>query len=147
MTCPDFSDILDQLRNPINKGYAFVDVSYDEYEYDYSHMFHHFEYKFPYDLINCDSECKKKLNYKKETGERPNPFVKKNENILEESKNSTNKSYMFLYIWFILMVIVIYVFIIAIVSDNSYHPLMNVIIFIFLVYLSYYMFRNLYKIT
>lgn len=145
MTCPDFSDILDKLRNPTNKGYAFIDASYNDYQYDYSRMFQQFEYNFPYELIQCDNECKKKLNYRKENGERPNPFVKKNENILEESKNSTNKSYMFLYIWFILMVIVIYVFIIAIVSDNSYHPLMNVIIFIFLVYLSYYMFRNLYK--
>jgi hypothetical protein len=67
----------------------------------------------------------------------------KNENVVEESKISTNKTYLFLYIWFILMVIVIYVFIIAIVSENSYHPLMNVIIFIFLVYMSYYILNNL----
>ena len=63
--------------------------------------------------------------------------------ILDDSKNSANNSYIFVYVWFIVMVIIIYVLIFAIVSDNSYHPLMNIIIFIFLLYLSYYMFNNL----
>jgi hypothetical protein len=139
MTCPNYSDVLNDLRNPKNGHYARMDIPYR----DFSMNFVEFKYPFPYELINCDKSCQDKLKYKERIGERPNPFIKKNENILEDSKNSTNKSYMFLYFWFIVMVIIIYVFIIAIVSENSYHPLMNIIIFIFLVYLSYYMFNNL----
>lgn len=140
MTCPDFSDVLDDLRNP-NQEYNRLDVSYNKY--DFSSNFVEYKYPFPYQLIECDKACRDKINYKQRVGNRPNPFIKKNENTLEDSKNSTNKSYMFLYIWFIVMVIVIYVLIFAIVSDNSYHPLMNIIIFIFLVYLTYYIFNNL----
>ena len=139
MRCPDYSDILGDLRKPKNTEYTQMDIPYR----DFSMNFIEYEYPFPYELINCDKGCKDKLKYKERVGDRPNPFIKKNENIVEDSKNSTNKSYMFLYIWFIVMVIIIYVFILAIVSDNSYHPLMNIIIFIFLLYLSYYMFNNL----
>jgi len=139
MSCPDYSDILDNLRNPKTPGYVEIESSYN---YDFSNNSIQQRYKFPYELIKCDDECKQKLN-KAENYNIPNPFIKKNEIILEESKNTTNKTYLFLYIWFILMVIVIYVFIIAIVSENSYHPLMNIVIFIFLVYMSYYILNNL----
>ncbi len=141
MTCPDYSDVLDDLRNPKYPEYNRLDISYSKY--DFSSNFVEYKYPFPYKLIECDQNCKNKIKYKQRVGNRGNPFIKKNENILEDSKNSTNKSYMFLYIWFIIMVIIVYVLILAIVSDNSYHPLMNVIIFIFFVYLSYYMFNNL----
>ena len=137
MTCPDFSDVLDELRNPeINR----MDIPYD---YSGKFNFEEYSYPFPYPLIECDSSCRDKLKYKERVGVRPNPFIKKNENTLDDSKNSANSSYIFVYVWFIVMVIIIYVLIFAIVSDNSYHPLMNIIIFIFLLYLSYYMFNNL----
>jgi len=140
MTCPDFSDVLNDLRNP---QYSRMELSYNYKPYDFSSNFVEYKYPFPYQLIDCDKNCRDRINYKIRVGDRVNPFIKKNENILEDSKNSTNKSYMFLYIWFIIMVVIIYVLILAIVSDNSYHPLMNVIIFIFLVYLTYYIFNNL----
>jgi hypothetical protein len=139
MTCPDFSDVLKDLRNP---EYNRIEIPYTKPR-DYSSEFVEYKYPFPYQLIQCDKNCRDKINNKIRAGDRPNPFIKKNENILEDSKNSTNNSYMFLYIWFIIMVIIIYVLILAIVSDNSYHPLTNIIIFIFLVYLSYYIFNNL----
>jgi hypothetical protein len=138
MTCPDFSDVLNDLRNP---EYNRIDIPYNIS--DFSSNFVEYKYPFPYQLIDCDKYCKDKLSNKKTRSDRPNPFIQKNENILEDSKNSTNKSYMFLYIWFIVMVIIIYVLILAIVSENSYHPLTNIIIFIFLLYLSYYMFNNM----
>jgi hypothetical protein len=137
--CPDYSDVLSDLRNPKTPQYIRTDMPYR----DFSMNFVEYKYPFPYEPIDCDKNCRNKLIYRERVGTRPNPFIKKNENTLEDSKNSANNSYMFLYIWFIVMVIIIYVFILAIVSDNSYHPLMNIIIFIFLVYLTYYMFNNL----
>ena len=101
------------------------------------------KYPFPYPLIECDSNCKKKIDEKASVANIKSPYVKKNEKIVEESIISTNKTYTLLYGWFILMIIVIYVLIIAVVSENSYHPLMNIIIFIFLVYMSYYLYNNL----
>ena len=138
MTCPEY--ILNEIRDLKIKDYAEIDKPY-HYEFQNSDPVK--RYPFPYPLIECDSNCKKKLNYKTSVANRTNPFIKKKENIVEESKNSTNKTYTFLYLWFIVMLVVIYVLIIAIVSENSYHPLMNIIIFIFLVYMSYYIFNNL----
>ena len=144
MACPNFSDVLGDLRNIKTSDYLTSDYArIDMPRYDFSNNFVEHKYKFPYELIQCNSECRKKIEYKQRTGDRPNPFIKKNEDILKNSIDNTNKSYTFLYLWFIVMVVIIYVLIIAIVSENSYHPLMNFIIFIFIVYLSYYIFTNL----
>jgi hypothetical protein len=135
--CPE--NILNEIRSLKNTDYVTLPI--------YHHVFPSREYEkkypFPYPLINCDADCRKKLDYKSSVAKRTSPFVKKNEDVLEESKNTTNKTYTFLYIWFIIMVVVIYVLIIALVSENSYHPLMNIIIFIFLLYMSYYLYNNL----
>ena len=89
-------------------------------------------YPYPYKLIDCDDTCKKKIKYKVELANRSAVFIKKNEDATKESKNTTNKAYTLFYIWFIVMVVIIYVLIIAVFSENSYHPLMNIIIIIFL---------------
>ena len=134
--CPEIVKEIKDLKNP-----DYVNIT--PYHYNFTDIPRENRYPNPYPLINCDSSCKKKLDYKVSIINKNNPFIKKNESIVEESIISTNKTYMFLYIWLIVMIIVIYVLIITVVSKNSYHPLMNVIIFIFLVYMSYYLIRNL----
>ena len=142
----DESDETDVFQDDLNentieenqKNPDYIDIN--SYDFKDSNMK---RYPYPYPLIDCDSNCKKKINNKAKVAKLSSPFIKKNENVVKESINSTNKTYTFLYIWFILMIIVIYVLIFAVVSENSYHPLMNIIIFIFLVYMSYYLYNNL----
>ena len=133
--CPD---IIKEIKALNNADY----VNLVPYHYDFNASTRQ-RYPYPYPLINCDDNCKKRINYKASVANREIPYVKKNEDVTEESIISTNKTYTLLYLWFIIMIIVIYVLIIAFVSENSYHPLMNIIIFIFLVYMSYYLYNNL----
>ena len=133
--CPE---IIKEIKSLKNADY----VNLTPYHYDFK-SYSSERYPYPYPLINCDDNCKKRINYKASIANREIPYVKKNEEVIEESIISTNKTYTLLYVWFIIMIIVIYVLIIAVVSENSYHPLMNIIIFIFLVYMSYYLYNNL----
>jgi len=142
-----YSDTLNQIKEIQNPRYQTFNYEYRDVPKNYDSKINlpnrDLSNNIVYDLILCDAACEEQIRFKSTGLERPNPFINKKNINLEESKEFTNRNYLLLYVWFIIMLIVIYVLVITIVSENSYHPLMNVIIFIFLFYSFYNIFSNL----
>ena len=72
------------------------------------------------------------------------PNTKLIEQQLLEEQGIVGRSYVLLYVWFVITIIVIYVLFVSMTSNNGYHPLANYVLIGISLFIFYYIFKNIF---